>query len=796
MKSSKNLFGFLLTFCTTSIFAGWNAGTPGCFADFETAKMIACATNNPDTTSNPGVTWWYRDSCITTAVPNFVVQAHGLDIATGTSVPFSYAANLQLCAPAADAVANIQRASKSLNAGQLCAGNPIFPLLGSKNEFVNTGWSLGGLGLTLTYDSGKQMSAAAMGVSAHNLGAMPSFGPLWESSFHKYLQLGNGGFGITAFRGNGHTVSFRYNNISGKYIADADVNEHLTLIPDVLGGFRLFDANANTLEDYSINGLLRTVTDASGNVLTYTYSTGASENAPEAGYLLKINDNSGRFLIFTYMLPTGGVAAIDGLVSTVTNTAGQTILFSYNAGQNLSMLSWPDGAVKRFVYENTDFPWALTGVVDELGIRYSTFIYDSAGRAISTEHSGGVNNFSVTYSTPPRVSVTQSIEASTQTPIRSVEWVPAINPVLYKPDGQHISLSSSLVLGYPLFSGSSQSAGSGCGASNNASTFDTAGNLVLKDDFQGNRSCYSYDTKNQEVARIEGLSTTIDCASVLPIGAAVPTNARKVTTTWHPDWRISQQIVYPGSISSNVFNGQPDPFNANQIASCTAAANLPNGKPIPLLCKQVIQATLTNGSIDTTVPNIVNQYTYDAFGHMLTVTDTLIRVTAYSYYASTLLSRAIPNQTGHTVGDLQSITDPSGKVTTFGLYDAVGHVLQMTDPKGVVTQLSYTPRGWVSTASTTAPGGAVRATTYSYDAVGQVIGIANPDGTALNFNYDAAHRLAGAKDARGNMVAYTLDNMGNRIAEQVADPTGNLQRSIARSFDALNRLQQVTGAQQ
>jgi len=36
--------------------------------------------------------------------------------------------------------------------------------------------------------------------------------------------------------------------------------------------------------------------------------------------------------------------------------------------------------------------------------------------------------------------------------------------------------------------------------------------------------------------------------------------------------------------------------------------------------------------------------------------------------------------------------------------------------------------------------------------------------------------------------------VGNRIAEEVRDPTGALQRSISRSFDALNRLQQVTGA--
>ncbi|MGH6638685.1 MAG: RHS repeat domain-containing protein, partial [Polaromonas sp.] len=69
-----------------------------------------------------------------------------------------------------------------------------------------------------------------------------------------------------------------------------------------------------------------------------------------------------------------------------------------------------------------------------------------------------------------------------------------------------------------------------------------------------------------------------------------------------------------------------------------------------------------------------------------------------------------------------------------------------------------------------------------------------PDGTTLGYSYDAAHRLVGVTDAKGNTVSYTLDNMGNRVGEQVKDPQGNLQRNITRVYDALNRVQQITGA--
>jgi YD repeat-containing protein len=64
----------------------------------------------------------------------------------------------------------------------------------------------------------------------------------------------------------------------------------------------------------------------------------------------------------------------------------------------------------------------------------------------------------------------------------------------------------------------------------------------------------------------------------------------------------------------------------------------------------------------------------------------------------------------------------------------------------------------------------------------------------MSYSYDAAHRLTGVTDAKGNTVSYTLDAMGNKVGEQIKDPQGNLQRNITRVYDALNRVQQVTGA--
>jgi YD repeat-containing protein len=85
------------------------------------------------------------------------------------------------------------------------------------------------------------------------------------------------------------------------------------------------------------------------------------------------------------------------------------------------------------------------------------------------------------------------------------------------------------------------------------------------------------------------------------------------------------------------------------------------------------------------------------------------------------------------------------------------------------------------------------ATTYDYDGVGQLKQVTQADGAFVRYTYDDAHRLTDAADGAGNRIHYTLDNMGNRIREEVQDPSGVLAAQVTRVYDALNRLQQITG---
>jgi hypothetical protein len=53
--------------------------------------------------------------------------------------------------------------------------------------------------------------------------------------------------------------------------------------------------------------------------------------------------------------------------------------------------------------------------------------------------------------------------------------------------------------------------------------------------------------------------------------------------------------------------------------------------------------------------------------------------------------------------------------------------------------------------------------------------------------------LVAVYDHLGNRIDYTLDNAGNRTAENAQDPGGVLRKQLARTMDALGRVQQATG---
>jgi YD repeat-containing protein len=661
--------------------------------------------------------------------------------------------------------------------GQCGEGNPIYPTRGNKRETVELSVGIGWLRMALTFDNSSALPTTTT-VEGEALKAQPAFGDYWFGTLHRRVVIDDGQRAARVSRGDGRVVSFSGNG-AGVYTALPEVNDRLL---SVAGGYRFFDAAAQLIESYDSSGALTHIDRAGGQRLTFTYSDGATPPAvaPAPGYLLSVTDTFGRSVGFEYN-------AI-GLVNKITDVSGQSVAVLYS-DSNLAEIQWQDTERKRFLYENGALRWALTGVIDERNLRKSTFGYDSQGRAISTEHAGGVNKYSVTYTSPPAIVVTDTFDASANVFLRTRSWQVPTAPLLSTPLGTTVNLGVSLVANEPRTVSRSQPAGSGCAASTSTVVYDANGNVATEDDFNGNRQCRAHDlARNLETVRVQGLAPTQACAAVTAAGATLPAGSRKVSTQWHPDWRIETRRAEPGRITTSVYNGQPDPFNGNAVASCApATALLPDGKPIVVLCKRVEQATTdANGSqgfsatLQSGVANRVQQWTYSQHGQVLTARDPVNNTTTFAYHASTTADV--------TQGDLATSTNAKGHITQFTKYNKHGQLLRSVDPNGVATDYIYDVRQRLTSVSV---GG--QTTTYTYDAAGQLTRLTLPDTSWIGYEYDAAHRQTAVTDSRGNRIEYTLDNAGRRTAEAVRDPSGSLMRTLSRSIDALGRVQQTTG---
>ena len=321
------------------------------------------------------------------------------------------------------------------------------------------------------------------------------------------------------------------------------------------------------------------------------------------------------------------------------------------------------------------------------------------------------------------------------------------------PLGMVRSYSYASTNGVRKITGLSQPCASCGGGNTQATTYDANGNIASRTDFNGNRTNYTFDAvRNLETSRTEGLTST----------GATTSATRTVTTSWHPTYRLPVAVT------------EPDGNGGSRVTTFTydTAGNL-TGK------------TITAGLLSRSW-----SYTYDSYGRMLTEDGPRIDVsdvTTYTYYANTDTCIACR-------GQLHTVTNALGHLTTYTGYDANGRATRITDPNGNVTALSYHARGW-PTQRTLAYGTAAAETTQrTYDDVGQVLRVTEPDGSYVDFSYDDAHRRIGESDALGNTAVHSLNNQGREIAYTAFDSSGTKRIANFHTFDNLGRPVASVGA--
>ncbi len=274
-----------------------------------------------------------------------------------------------------------------------------------------------------------------------------------------------------------------------------------------------------------------------------------------------------------------------------------------------------------------------------------------------------------------------------------------------------------------------------CNFNYQSATYDANRRLATTTDFNGHVTRYVRDQRGRVAQRTEAEGTP---------------EQRVTTTIWHPVFPGPTSITEPGRTTGYTYDSA-----GNRLT-------------------ETITDTATGESRTTT-------WTYDTMGNVLTVDGPrtgVNDVTTYTYDAS---------------GRLATVTNGLGHLTQYNEYDVHGNPLEIIDPNGVITRLTYDARQRLKTR-TVAYGTADAATsTFDYDPAGQLVKTTLPDGSFIAYEYDTAHRLVAIEDAAGNRIDYTLDALGNRVEETVSGPGGAVFRKTMRDYDELNRLVAESG---
>lgn len=343
-----------------------------------------------------------------------------------------------------------------------------------------------------------------------------------------------------------------------------------------------------------------------------------------------------------------------------------------------------------------------------------------------------------------------------------------------------------LTVGYDSTTGAVRSSQQAGGAQAVSIVYNT--NTAVVTDSLGATSTYTFTNDPGFSPRVTGFShNSLSQSFTVPAGA---TDAQR---------RVTQSTDAKGNITTYA-------FDANHLTSKTEAYGttaarttsyqyLSTMSALPTLITEPLRQTSyayfagTNNVQTKTITDVATgvtrtwNYTYNSYGQVLTIdgprTD-VSDVTTYTYYTCT---------TGNQCGQIDTITNALGQVTTFNTYNAHGQPLTITDPNGVVMTLTYDARERLTSRQVGS-----ETTSFSYYPIGLLQTVTMPDGSTVQYTYDGAHRLTDITDGLGNHIHYTLDAMDNRTTESSYDPSGTLHRTHTRVINSLNEIYQDINA--
>lgn len=607
-------------------------------------------------------------------------------------------------------------------------GNPISIATGEKEQ-AETDWS----------DPGAHpLSLVRHYRSFANTGS--GLGQRWSHSWAAAASTAN--LEATVRFGDGSKVLFKRGAPGAAWVADNQRDAFF----ESSAGFVYVRANDESRWSFDGTGKLQSIVQRNGWVMALAYN---------ANHLLASVTNAfGRVLKFAY--------DEQGRLTHVVAPDGKVIGYTYDASSRLAGVLYPDGTRRSYSYEDARWPLALTGITDESGVRYATFGYDEVGRAISTEHAGGVERYTVTYPSGMDASVGGLVAGSGAEPALRRSALQVTGPL-----GTAQSYAWQGGNGQVRLLGASGAFEGGKVANR---TFVGPSLTESETDFLGVSIAHTWDLGRQ--------------LKIATIQAPGRPEAQTTTTQWHPSFRLPVLVTEAGRSTAygydNLGNKLSEVLTDTQTGQTRTRSWMYNS--------QGLVETMTDPR------GGVWRFAYDSAGNRASVIDPMGRETKYTHDAAgRVLTQASP-----------------GRPTTVFTWDVRGRLTSQTAGSEAASY-TYAPTGQL--ASFTDSSG-LRAE-YAYDAAQRLIGVADNKGASISYTLDAAgnrvreevrdqtgaialvtarvinslNRVAVLQGASGQTTQIGYDSNGEPISE--TDP---LNQTTRTTLDGLRRTTATTFA--
>ncbi len=489
-----------------------------------------------------------------------------------------------------------------------------------------------------------------------------------------------------------------------------------------------------------------------------------------------------------------GYTATDEVASILAPTGDDTEL-TYDSRGLLTKLTDPRGKVTTLDYDAAGNLVKQTSPMGEV----STYTYDSSGRPLTkVDPRGNVSgaralDFTTTYTYDNLDRVTgvlapRKAHASTTTYDNVGQVTATADPV-----GHTTRYTYGAVVGRTATVVDVNGGITGY-------TYTAAGRRTSVTDQVGDKTTMTYDNRGN-------LATVTS-----PRGNVAGANPADFTTTYTYDFNgngVRTSHPYPGGgtvtrdIGFDQLNratSSTDPLGKTSTVRYDNNGNVTSTAD-PLGGTTTYTYDATGRPTAVTAPGGGNAgATYDANGNVTRSTSVTGGITTYTYDDDSRVSSVVDprgnvsgaNPADYTVsyrydpaGDLTSVTDQLGKSTSF-TYDSNKRVTGATDANTHTTTYKYLDDDTLQ--SVVGPDGNTQlATTYSYDNAGNVVSRTDALGNT-RFTYDKLGRVVDIKDPLNRDTVFGYDAEGNLTQSVAPGDTDASTRTIAYSYDILNRL--------